>query len=358
MPTIEPLTHRAAWTPQALSAASEAWNYRWTDDDIAELDQALQLVTRSGLVVPRITREQFPIPGVMSRLAPFKHELELGLGVLYLKGLPVERYTKDQASVIFWGLGMHFGRPWEQNLRGHLLGDVINEGKSLDDPSARGYQTTASLEMHTDGADAVGLLCLKQAPEGGENQIVSALAVYNQLARTNPGVLQRLLDTEWCMDWRGEEAPGTPPYHRGTIFSRTPRGMTCLALTGYIYSAQRYEDVPRLSDTDREAIETFRRTSEDPELVVRFRQSAGDMLFLNNHFHMHGRSTFVDADDPRERRHLRRLWLESESWSGSRPRAMQEILENARRYWAKPDSPVQMWDQPGCPDGTRSGCQT
>ena len=345
MTAIEPLQHRAAWTPQILAEASEAWNYHWTDEDIAELDRALQLVTSRGLRVPRIAREQFPIPGVMQRLAPFKHELDLGLGILYLKGFPIERYTKDQASTIFWGLGMHFGKPWEQNVRGHLLGDVINEGKSLEDPSARGYQTTATLEMHTDGADIVGLLCLKQAPQGGESQFVSALAVHNRLASTNPGALRRLLDTEWCMDWRGEEAPGTPPYHRGKIFERTPHGMTCLALTGYIYSAQRYPEVPRLSDADVAAIEAFRKTSEDPALVLKFRQSAGDMVFLNNHFHVHGRSTFTDAQDPSERRHLRRLWLESENWSGCRPRAMQEVLETARTYWAKPDSQVQMWDQ-------------
>ena len=240
---------------------------------------------------------------------------------------------------------MNFGKPWEQNLRGHLLGDIINEGKSLDDPSARGYQTTATLEMHTDGADVVGLLCLKQAPEGGENQFVSALAVHNLLARTNPGALQRLLDTEWCMDWRGEEAPGTPPYHRGSIFSTTPYGMACLALTGYIYSSQRHPDAPRLSEDDRAAIEAFRNASEDPGLIVRFRQSPGDILFLNNHFHVHGRSTYKDADDPNERRHLRRLWLESETWEGCRPRAMQDILENARMHWAKPDSTVQMWDK-------------
>ena len=68
------------------------------------------------------------------------------------------------------------------------------------------------------------------------------------------------------------------------------------------------------------------------------------MSFLNNHFHLHARSTFKDADDPRERRHLRRLWLESEAWSGQRPAVMANILRMARGYWAKPDSPVQMWD--------------
>jgi len=37
-------------------------------------------------------------------------------------------------------------------------------GESLEDTSARGYQTTATLDVHTDGADLVGLRCLRQAP--------------------------------------------------------------------------------------------------------------------------------------------------------------------------------------------------
>lgn len=342
--TLAPIEHRANWTAETLQAQSAAWVYTLTEDDIAELDRALQQVRQKGLVVPQLGKTDFPLPQLMRKLAPFVRELESGLGLLQIRGLPVARYSKDQCSAMFWGIGMHLGKPWSQNQRGHVLGDVIDEGKTMDDPTTRGYQTTTRLNMHTDGADLVGLLFLKQATQGGESQITSAIAVFNQLAQTQPALAEHLLKTQWYIDWRGEESPGQLPYYRGSIFTPIARGMTCFALTLYIQSAQRHTDVPRLSALDLAALEAFSAATEDPALLVSFKQEAGDMFFLNNHFHTHGRSSYTDAGGPEDRRHLRRLWLESAAWSGIRPPVMQTILDNARSSWDKPHSTVQMWD--------------
>ena len=64
---------------------------------------------------------------------------------------------------------------------------------------------------------------------------------------------------------------------------------------------------------------------------------------LNTHFRAHGRSSFTDAEDPNERRHLRRLWLKSDAWSAHRPPVMQRIIDTSR-HWEKSDTTVQMWD--------------
>jgi Taurine catabolism dioxygenase TauD, TfdA family len=346
---MQSLQHSAAWLPGDLTAAAERWQYTFTDDDLAELTQGLRQIQASKKCVPQFGKDDFPLPQLMKKLAPLKHELEHGLGVAYLTGFPIERFSKDEASAIFWGLGLHFGKPWEQNQRGHLLGDVIDEGRSIEDTSARGYQTTADLDMHTDGADEVGLLCLKQAPVGGDSYIVSGLAVYNHLAETAPDILQHLLNTEFCIDWRDEQPPGDKPYHRANVFERGQDGVvTCFSLVHYIFSAQRhreqYPEIPVLTDFDIKALETFTAATVNPELVFQYRLNAGDMTFLNNHFHLHGRSQFEDAQDISERRHLRRLWLEAGSWNGIRPRAMQNILATARNHWAKDDTTVQMWD--------------
>lgn len=341
--SITPVEHPAAWTNESLLAQTDQWVYRLTEEDIAELDQALQDTQAKGLVMPHIGKADFAIPQLMARLAPFQQQLEKGLGLLQIKGLPVERYTKDQASTIYWGLGMQLGKPWAQNKRGHLMGDVLNVGKDFNDPSARGYQTSIALNMHTDGADIVGLLFLKQAPEGGESTITSALSVYNLLARTQPEMLQHLLSTEFCTDWRDEEAPGELPYRRGSVFSQGAAGITCFILSVYIESAQRHASAPRLTEKDRAALAAFEAATVDPALLVKFKQEPGDIFLLNNHFHLHGRSSFVDADEPQERRHLRRLWIESEAWDGIRPRTMQETLVTSRT-WESSDNPVQMWD--------------
>ncbi len=345
MPTLEKIAHRAAWTADELRQHSAQWIYPLSAADLAELDAAHQQIKSNGLTVPNFGKADFPIPGLMNRLATFKNELDSGLGIMLLKGFPVERYTKDEASAIFWGIGMHVGKPWEQNNRGHLLGDIIDEGRNpLTDTSARGYQSTVALEFHTDGADHVALLCLKQAPEGGEFSVTSAIAVFNHLVATQPDVAQHLLDTSFCYDWRDEQAPGKSPFHESRLFQRIPDGIGCLALTSYIRSAQRHPGARRLTATDLAALDAFDAATRTPELVFQFKKAPGDMAFLNNHFHVHARTAFQDAPDPKERRHLRRLWLESAAWTGRRPAGMQNIFDMARSAWAKPDPTVQMWD--------------
>ncbi|CAN7310078.1 TauD/TfdA family dioxygenase [Pseudomonas sp. LjRoot71] len=242
------------------------------------------------------------MPKLAAKLAPYTASLDFGLGILYIKGFSVSRYTKDQASAIFWGIGCHIGRSWVQNNRGHLLGDIRDEGRSLDDPMARGYQTTADLDMHTDGADIVALLCLKQAPEGGENQLSSAVSAYNRLLESDPQALRHLLETEYCIYWRGEQPAGEEPFHRARVLTPVVGAVACLNLIGYIHSAQRLPRVPRLTEQDLEAFAAFKKAIWAEELVVRVRQ------------------------EPSEKRHLRRLWLESPAWQGKRPAAMESLL--------------------------------
>ena len=82
---------------------------------------------------------------------------------------------------------MHLGVPWAQNAKGHLLGDVKDQGKALDDPTARGNEIGGSaLGFHSDGSDLVGLLCLDPGVSGGESLISNALLCHNLLAASDP----------------------------------------------------------------------------------------------------------------------------------------------------------------------------
>jgi hypothetical protein len=64
---------------------------------------------------------------------------------------------------------------------------------------------------------------------------------------------------------------------------------------------------------------------------------------LNNHYLLHARSDYVDYDEPSEKRHLRRLWLESKAWGDARPPAMATILDKVRKHW-NTGAGVEMWD--------------
>ncbi len=342
---LQKYEHPAAWTVQELMAQTDKWIYQLSDEDIEELDAALQAIKSRQLIVPHFGEDDFPIPRLAAKLeAPFK-ELDFGLGIMQITGFPVERYSKDEASAIFWGIGSQIGPSWPQNAAGHLLGDVRDEGYSLDDPNVRGYQTTVEMDLHSDGADIVGLLCLNQAKKGGENQIVSSVAALNKLIDSDPEAAEHMMQATFYIDWRGEEGPGEKPYYQLRLFTETTKGMTSLPIFPYVHSAQeRFPEVPRLTGKDLAAIAAYEKAKWDESLVLRLRQEPGGMLFLNNHYHMHARSTFVDHEQPGEKRHLRRLWLESKRWEGARPPAMSVILDKARTHWDTGVG-VRMWDK-------------
>jgi len=79
-----------------------------------------------------------------------------------------------------------------QNAAGDLLGHVLDTGRSIRDPSVRGYQTRVRLPYHTDGSDIVGLLCFGPARSGGQSSIVSSTAVYNEILRRRPELVDLL----------------------------------------------------------------------------------------------------------------------------------------------------------------------
>ena len=72
--------------------------------------------------------------------------------------------------------------------------------------------------FHADDSDLVGLLCIAQALEGGESDIVSSHQVYNVLRKERPDVLKALIEPIWYFDRKGEVSRGEEPYVRASVF--------------------------------------------------------------------------------------------------------------------------------------------
>ncbi|HEY8059634.1 MAG TPA: taurine catabolism dioxygenase TauD, partial [Acidimicrobiales bacterium] len=86
-----------------------------TDAHVAELDAALIHAEAVTDDVLDVTRADFPLPTLTPELAHVTDELINGNGVVLIRGLPAERYSKERASSIYWGVGTHLGEPWPQN---------------------------------------------------------------------------------------------------------------------------------------------------------------------------------------------------------------------------------------------------
>ncbi|MDZ7778343.1 MAG: TauD/TfdA family dioxygenase [Gemmatimonadota bacterium] len=304
----EELTGPAAWVGKDVRARTDEWLVHLSDTDVADLERAARHYLSLGRDVGEITAEEFPLTSFGAHVEALKEKLLEGIGFELLRGLPVERYDQQLAATIFCGVGAHLGRARPQNARGHILGHVRDTGASSKDPNTRIYQTAERQSFHTDSADVVGLLCLRDAREGGDSLLVSALSIYNRMRAERPDLLERLFDPI-ATDRRGEIPPGAKPYMEIPVLSWHAGKLTVFYQRQYIESAQRFEGAMRLTPDHVAALDMFDALAEDPDMHVRMRLQPGDMQFVYNHSQLHDRTAFIDWPEPSHRRHLLRLWL-------------------------------------------------
>jgi hypothetical protein len=300
----EAVEGRSVWKGSDF-ATDSAYVIRLSDAALAELQTAMRLIEDRNLELFRISRDDFPLPGFAQDLKAVSEELENGRGFVQIKGLPIERYTLQQAKTIYWGIGTHLGQAISQNARGHLLGDVRDEGVDIGSPGVRGYQTTAASPFHTDECDVVGLLCWRPAKSGGESLLVSSMALYNELLRRYPWYLGVLYE-RFSYDWRGEQPKGHPAIYRWPVFEFNQGRLSCRYARRMIEFAQKTTGV-MLTEVQRDAFDALDRLIDELKLSIDF--EPGDMQFLNNYTILHSRTAFVDHSEPSRKRHLLRLWL-------------------------------------------------
>jgi hypothetical protein len=324
---------QANWRAPDVTDADQ-WTQRLSDDDHAELDAALARARSVTDDLLAVTADDFPLPSLSPRLAEVADELINGRGFARIAALDVERLGAEDASWIYWGIGMHLGEPWPQNAKGHLLGDVTDQGKAPDDPTARGNEIGGHrLDFHSDGSDLVGLLCIAAGVSGGESLVSNAVGAYNRLLETRPDLVATLFEP-LPYDFRGEQREGGQPFyllptfteHRGRLFVRYIRP--------FIEASQRHEQAPRLTSAQIEAMDAYDEIVYDPSNRVEMALRPGDIQFVNNYHVLHGRNSYRDDREAGRVRWLKRLWLATDVLGpDDRPARYQRV--GAMEHWGR-----------------------
>jgi alpha-ketoglutarate-dependent taurine dioxygenase len=305
---VAPLEEQCAWRSAELG---DGYVFQLSDAHVEEIDAALAHAEARTDDVLDITREDFPLPTLAGELAALTHELINGRGVVLIRGVPVARYSKDRASAIYWGVGTHLGRPWPQNAKGHLLGDVTDQGRAIDDPTARGNEIGGiAFPFHSDGSDLVGLFCLDAGAGGGASLVANAVTIHNDLVRSEPELAAELY-APFAYDFRGEQAPGAKSWYTMPVFTRREDRLFVRYIRPYIESARRHDDAPRPSAAAREAMNRVDAMCADPAYHLSMMLEPGDMQFVNNYHVLHARDAYQDDRPAHRIRHLKRLWLET-----------------------------------------------
>lgn len=331
-PAVRPLETHANWTAADV-ADSAAWTHRLTSDEIAELEAALVVARKHTDEVLDVDKEHFPLPTLAPVLDGLAEELINGRGFCRISALPVERIGYEDASWMYWGIGLHLGVPWPQNVKGHLLGDVKDQGKSVNDPTARGNELGGVAQpFHSDGSDLIGLLCLDPGVSGGESLVANAVAAHNLLVAQDPQLAEVLYDP-LPYDFRGEQSKGSDPFYRVPVFSEHNERLFVRYIRPYIEASQRHPDAPRLSDLQRTAMDAYDSLVNDPDNRVEMTFEPGDMQFVNNYHVLHGRNAYQDDRATGRVRWLKRLWLATEIL-GPKDRPERFQSAGATRHWS------------------------
>jgi len=134
------LEEECEWHPRDVADET-----RWTEvlngEELEELDAALRHALAVSEDVLDIAREDFPLPGLAAHLKKIEGELISGRGFVRIRGIDRSRYSQKEMEFLYWGIGMHLGRPWPQNHKGHLLGDVVDQGKDPNDPNVQAMRS-------------------------------------------------------------------------------------------------------------------------------------------------------------------------------------------------------------------------
>ncbi len=140
VPVIDP----SEWTGDVLQSCDD-WIHQISSEEIADIDRAISQIETDGIDIQDISKANFVLPVFGETLKTIRQQLLQGLGITLLRGFPIERYSRVQAAIAFFGLGAHLGRAVSQNAKGHILDHVkkLTDADYNKDARERGYRTPA-----------------------------------------------------------------------------------------------------------------------------------------------------------------------------------------------------------------------
>jgi len=329
---LETKNHPAAWTRAAANDTS-AWTVTFTADECKQIIAAAKSLAAENRPTHEIEQHFFEQQSdtLHQTLHRAAEDVLTGRGFVLFRGFPLDSLTQSEAAYGYAAVGRYFGQVVAQNPKGDVIGKVMNYAKDWKaDASVRGYQTGMHMDFHSDSCDCVALLCMHPAKSGGLSAIVSSVAIYNHMKTHTPDLLQVLCEP-FHYDRRGEEVEGVLPYyvtalfheHNGEVFNRYCRE--------YIESAQRFSEVPRLSDRQVAAMNEFDRLCHSDEFIVHMDFQRGDIQLLNNHVVLHSRTAFEDHEELEKRRLLWRLYVNNRS-QAQRPACFESRFSDPEKW--------------------------
>jgi hypothetical protein len=335
---LQPVVDPAGWRADEIGDAA---TFVLNEAHIAELNAALVHIERESIPIEAMRRTDFRLARLESLMREVRRELMDGHGFALLHGFPVERYSRRQTATAYCGIGTHLGKAVMQNALGHMMGHEKDLGYDKNDPNRRNYHTNQNTDFHAERCDIVGLLCLRNAKHGGDTKIVSSITVYNEMLKRRPDLVAEMVKPLY-RDRRGEVPAGKDPWYTLPMFCFQNGFLSVRGGNSFVKSAQRFPEVPRLSEAQLEALALMQEIASDCHIDIHL--APGDCLFVHSHVILHARTQYEDWPEAERKRHMLRLWLNIDLAFGDSARPLTaefaEAVQGIAPEMAKPSVPL------------------
>lgn len=298
------------WIGDRLAAS--AGQFVLPTEVVAELDAVVEALRRDPLPTIVLTPSEFALSACRAFMARIGDELRAGHGFAILDRLPLDRWSREEATAAYWLLSACLARPVAQSWDGKLIYDVHDSGQTPG-PGVRPDVTNLEQNFHNDNSynhcppEVVGLLCLQTARSGGVSGIVNFPAAHAAMAERHPALLARL-HRPFYFNRQREHAPGDVPVTHHPLFQSVDGRLVARLSLRQVINGHLIAGVP-LDEEGRAALDAFEAILNEPGRARNFVFESGQIQYVNNLAMGHRRTGFEDWPEPERRRRLVRLWL-------------------------------------------------
>jgi hypothetical protein len=167
----------------------------------------------------------------------------------------------------------------EQNQAGEICCRIEDAGVARDSPLVRGYTTRDALPLHNDRADILILHSVRPAQHGGETRIVTADKVVAAMEARFPEHLSTLR-ADFPYDLRRPNRTHGQGWAEIPIVNTLADFESIWFCHEFIESCQRFENCPKLSINQQEAVAALVEVMSDPNIVQTIKLEAVRWLGL------------------------------------------------------------------------------
>ncbi|KAK3337963.1 hypothetical protein B0H65DRAFT_591981 [Neurospora tetraspora] len=341
------ITSERVWSGSDFKSEDD-YVVKLSQEDIAEIESALEYFKALDLGPDDVSKDNFPLPNLGSKLEEVADIIHNGRGFVILRGLEPDKYSSVDNILLYLGVTSYIAETrGMQDFDGRMIlhiqavrkeSDVAQHGSMPNSPYVNRAQP-----FHTDLCDVLSLYALGVAAYGGESFLASSATIYNEIARLRPDVIHVLAKDDWPFDefyknqyhtrpllYNFSSSDGKQEHGPGFQFSRRP-------LTGAHFSPH-HPLVPAMSEVQAEALDMVYFLAKEHALEIQLQK--GDMQIFNNFAMLHARSSFVDEGE--HKRHMLRLWLRNEQkmWraepkSEGLEKVGREVYEWEKEEWRR-----------------------